>query len=130
VSLPTTPAFDRLSASAGRILGHLGGEMSFRRLVAVKDPRLGSETWSPSGEEIPAAAHRFQGTRKKEGGVRERCEKIAVERAPFEDLGGLSDEWEVLLGGDWTALENVVLAEDRTTWEADLCLTSSGEGAP
>jgi hypothetical protein len=63
-----------------------------------------------------------------EGGVRERYDRIAVERAPFEALGGLSDEWEVFLD-DWTPVGKVTLSEDRTSWEADLRPVRAPEGA-
>lgn len=118
----TSPAMKRRSASAGRILGHLGGKAKFRRIQPVKgDPRLGAEQWSLGEDsvQVQARAHRFTATRKKQDGFRERYDRIAVERAPFDDFGGLSDEWEVLLD-DWTAVGNVVLSPSRTTWEADL----------
>lgn len=125
----SSPALARFSASAGRLLRHVGGELSFRRLVSTKDPLLGSETWEPEAGIVTAGADLFQATRKKDGGVRERYDKLAVELGPFEARGGLSDEWEVLLDGEWTALENVMVAEDGTTWEAEISRGGGEDGS-
>ena len=117
----TTPALARLTDSAARIIRHLGGETTFRKLAATKDKRRGSEQWAVTVPSVTAGARRFFETRKKEGGERQRVERLAIERAPFDAHGGLTDEWEAALAEGWTPIENVVLSEDETQWEADLC---------
>lgn len=112
---------DRFSESAARILDNLGGRRSFHRLASTRNALLGSETYGVvDGSEVSARSRLIWATRKKDGGVRERYEMIAAERAPFEP-GGLSDSWEVQLDGAWVPLQNVTLSDDHTTWEAELC---------
>lgn len=121
MTLAASPALDRLCESQGRILGHLGGEVLFRLLAPTSDKRRGSESWTASGSPVTARARRYWATRKQEGGVIERFEKLAIERVPFDEFGGLSSEWQAQLAEGWTAIENVVLNDDETAFEADLC---------
>jgi hypothetical protein len=121
MTVAASTAFDRLCESYRRILLHLGGEVVFRRLVQASDKRRGGESWEASGSPVTAAARRYWATRKQEGGVIQRYEKLAIERVPFEEFGGLSSEWQAQLAEGWTAIENVVINDDETGFEADLC---------
>lgn len=121
MSVASSPAVLRLSESAGRILEHLGARLLFRQVTATPDLLKGSEAWEPSESTITARASRFWATRKREGGESERYERIEIEARPFDEAGGLSDEWEVELQEGWTPLEKVLLSDDETTFEADLC---------
>lgn len=116
-------ASPRLIESAARILGHTGGTAVFRRKALGVNKLKGSEEWTVDSTVTPFEARclRYTDERRKQDGERERKARISIERAPFETYGGLSDRWEVELAEGWTPLENVLLGDDATTWEAELC---------
>jgi hypothetical protein len=129
----TSAATQRLRRSSGRLLRHLGRQLTFRRYAVTPNWSEGKQTYSAAEQPVVKAwcseedrvvsraggerpdDPRFTGEGDRKVRITETV--LVVEVEPFEAYGGLTDAWRLVdAAGVERLLANPVLNDDMSAY--------------